>query len=66
MNVERLSTVTAMKKIAALILVLFAVVGCGDDGPTSVAQKVECVDLVEGSFSISCDRIFLRPNRPMA
>ena len=50
MNVERLSTVTAMKKIAAPILVLFAVVGCGDDGPTSLALKVECVNIAEGSF----------------
>ena len=39
-----------MKKIVAPFLVLFALAGCGDDGPRSVAQKVECVDLVEGSF----------------
>ncbi|NDI00233.1 MAG: hypothetical protein EBY57_00210 [Actinobacteria bacterium] len=49
MNVERLSTVTAMKKIVAPILVLFALASCGDDGPTSLAQKVECVNIAGGS-----------------
>ena len=49
MNCEQFIRVTVAKNTVAPFLVLFALAGCGDDGPIRLAQKVECVNIAGGS-----------------